>query len=504
MIADCGMRIADCGFKKKPGAPPRQRNIFFNPPSAVRHDEDAGAAPRPTSPPARQVSWLPLNPQSAIRNPQLLRAPRCRRGSAYVLVLSTALLLTVIGLAALTAARLGVRMNAAADDGVEAEILAESAVEYALHQVALDPNWRTTYKSGNETTPVPLGRGTISFRLVDETDGLLDNSGSDPVRIYGIGRAGIATRIYSVRACGQGPVTCLNAVMTTNASIDWWAGTIQATGMTIASNASMAFRLSTINANLEAVGAIDAWMAPINGTRKTGVPARDMPNAGVFDYYVARGTPIAIASLPLDGNGYSVIAKKLISPASNPFGLATNAEGIYVIDCQGRTLTVKDSRIVGTLVLINPGPSSRIGTPGSGDSARLNWAPAVSNYPCLLVKGDLILSFDSTKTLGESSLGTNFNPPGTPYPYPVGATNTTNSDTYPSEMAGLVYVSGNLTGDNWSPKVAMLFVGGGYDGRDHDLILNYDPTYLAKPPPGFTGSGQPMPIGGTWRWEQAP
>jgi hypothetical protein len=457
MIADCRLQIADCRLRIKKAAEPAEGAAIASSGSAA----------------SSQSAICNLQSAMTIRPGFHASGKRSRRGSAYLLVLSTSLLLTVIGLAALTAARLGVRMNAAADDGVEAEILAESAVEYALHQVALDPNWRTTYKSGNETTPVPLGRGTISFRLVDETDGLLDNSGSDPVRIYGIGRAGIATRIYSVRACGQDPVTCLNTVMTTNASIDWWASTVQATGMTIASNASMTCRFSTINANLEAVGAINTWLATINGTRKTGVPARDMPNAGVFDYYLAQGTPIAIASLPLDGNGYPVIQKRLISPASNPFGAVTNAKGIYVIDCQGKRLSIKDSRIVGTLVLINPGPGSRIGTPGTGDSASLSWVPAVSNYPCLLVKGDLIISFDSTRILGEWSLGTNFNPPGTPYPYPIGATNATNSDTYPSEIAGLVYVSGNLTGDNWSPEVAMLLVGGGYVANGDNFILNY-------------------------------
>ena len=502
MIADCGLRIAD--LRRSQGRR-RAGGISFSirhPPSAIRHD-DAGAAPRPASPPARQVSWLLSNPQSGRRGD--LRAPRCRRrGSAYVLVLSTALLLTVIGLAALTVARLGVRMNAAADDGVEAEVLAESAVEYALCQVAIDPNWRTTYKSGSETTPVPLGRGTISFRLVDETDGLLDNSGSDPIRIYGIGRAGIATRIYSVRACGQDPVTCLNTVMTTNANIDWWTSIVQATGMTIASNGSMACRASTINANLEAVGTINVGIAHINGTKKSGVPARDMPNAGVFDYYLAQGTPIAIASLPLDASGYPVIQKTLISPTSNPFGAVTNAKGIYVIDCLGKRLSIKGSRIVGTLVLINPGPGSRIGTPVDGDTVSLNWAPAVSNYPCLLVKGDMIISFRSDRNLEEPKIGVNLNPPGTPYPYPIGATNVTTSDVYPGQIAGLVYVSGNLTGDDWAPQVAMLFVGGGYVAMDDNLTLNYDPTYLTKPPPGFTGSGQPVPIGGTWRWEQAP
>ena len=39
---------------------------------------------------------------------------------------------------------------------------------------------------------------------------------------------------------------------------------------------------------------------------------------------------------------------------------ATNPEGIYVIDCQGGMIRVQYSRIVGTLVLLNPDSVSDI------------------------------------------------------------------------------------------------------------------------------------------------
>src|SRR5438552_17323152 len=42
-----------------------------------------------------------------------------------------------------------------------------------------------------------LGHGTISFKSVDENDGSLANSNSDPVRVYGFGQVNNTIRIYS-------------------------------------------------------------------------------------------------------------------------------------------------------------------------------------------------------------------------------------------------------------------------------------------------------------------
>src|SRR5262249_31714447 len=53
-----------------------------------------------------------------------------------------------------------------------------------------------------------------------------------------------------------------------------------------------------------------------------------------------------------------IIYQKALGPGNNPLGGGTNSEGIYKIDCGGQTLLIERSRIVGTLLVINPGAGS--------------------------------------------------------------------------------------------------------------------------------------------------
>src|SRR5205085_1993061 len=83
--------------------------------------------------------------------------------------------------------------------------------------------------------------------------------------------------------------------------------------------------------------------------------------------------------------------------------------------------------------------------------------PAVANYPVLLVKGSIIFQYDTT-LLRENAYGGNFNPPGTPY---NGVSNNNQTDTYPSILNGLVYVSGDLNVKSADLAIAgPLIVGG--------------------------------------------
>jgi hypothetical protein len=434
----------------------------------------------------------------------IFSASRPRRGSAYVLVLGMGTLAMVAGLAAVTVGRIQLRGTSACNDVIQAEALAESAVEFALTRLTTDNNWRTTYSNGVETTPISFGGGTISFRLVDEIDSSFSDDPSEPIRIYGIGRYGKATRIYSVQAVGKDALTCLNAPLVVGGNINFNDSTVHGTGTTLVANGDIHGGYSpgaTVYGNVEAGGTIHVEDADFNGTMKSGaaVTKRGMPNASVFDYYIANGTSIPYSTL-----SFGRTDLWLLSPASAPSGITPNPKGIYVIDCQNQKISITLCRIVGTLVVLNPGSGSAIGTASFGEPS--SWVPAVANYPCLLVKGNLRLAFgwNSNAALYEANYLTNFNPAGTPYPYPAGATNATANDSYSSRVAGLVYVSGSLTGSNWHPKVDMLVVGGDYDVATDDIYPVYNGTYLANPPPGFTGMGQMVPVPGSWKWEKAP
>ena len=52
------------------------------------------------------------------------------------------------------------------------------------------------------------------------------------------------------------------------------------------------------------------------------------------------------------------IYREVISPSLNPFGVSTNSEGIYWINCNGNKLIIERSRILGTLLIVNPGVGS--------------------------------------------------------------------------------------------------------------------------------------------------
>src|SRR5687767_14232573 len=102
-----------------------------------------------------------------------------------------------------------------------------------------------------------------------------------------------------------------------------------------------------------------------------------MPGASVFSYYVnpANGTAISATLISLVGD--IVIDGKLLSPDNNPWGLEKNANGIYWVNCGGRRVVIRDSRILGTLVLRD---ANEVTVEGS-----VHWEPAVEGYPALLV-----------------------------------------------------------------------------------------------------------------------
>jgi hypothetical protein len=211
-----------------------------------------------------------------------------------------------------------------------------------------------------------------------------------------------------------------------------------------------------------------------------------MPTAGVFDFYVANGTAISYASLPRSGaNG--LLQNVVLSPASNPFGSAVNAKGIYVIDCGGQPMLIKNIRVVGTLVLLNLGG-------GSSMQQTVLWDPAVANYPSLLVQGDLSLGINRSGLF--ESAGVNFNPPGTPY---QGVADTDTVDNYPSEIHGLVYVSGNLSTANHPVINGGCLVVGGTMSSNSDLEVTYTNTFADNPPPGFLAPAKMKISSGTWR-----
>ena len=199
---------------------------------------------------------------------------------------------------------------------------------------------------------------------------------------------------------------------------------------------------------------------------------------------------VSLIDVTYPANSY-VIDNCLMSPTVNAFG-ATNAKGIYIINCDGQDVMIGYSRIVGTLVFLNPGINSKI-------TGSVCWEAAVYNFPALLTNRELTISTNSTG-LSEANCGINLNPAGTPWPFVGGISNTTNTDSYPSTITGIVYSAAklNLAG---SPRIKGVVVAdNNITVTSSSLSLNYGNTYLNDPPPGFTSGTITMKVvPGTWQ-----
>ena len=248
----------------------------------------------------------------------------------------------------------------------------------------------------------------------------------------------------------------------------------------------------TVNSDVEAVGSITG--PGYMGTTTTPVPARTVPMASVFDYYIANGTAINFTSIP-KVQGKRTIIDVVLSPGNNPYG-ATDPAGIYVIDCGGAVFKIKYARIIGTLVIINPGANSVI-------EGEISWEPAVANYPALLIQGGWFDLATQDTPLDEAARGVNFNPAGSPY---QGSTDSDQTDSYPSLIKGIVYVSGDATVRANHLQIDGVFITGDQlkVNSEQSLTVTYDPLYMSNPPPGFSEGNSVSVTPGSWQWDVAP
>jgi len=414
-----------------------------------------------------------------------------RQGTIYVAVMGVTLIVAIMASVGMVVVRLESRIVQANAQQQQARLLAQSAVEFAVNWIQRESNWRNILVNGYEGPATNYGQGSIAWKAVD-ADGDFTNDLQDPVEIQGIGRVGEAVVVESVTLEPGGPgLSCLNAAMHSNGQILLQGGALLGahridSDQSISANGQIDASASYANINANA-WSTTAITGSVSGSQSANQnPAREMPGPQVFDYYKSNGTWIDITSLP-DVGGKRTIDKRLISPAANPFG-ATNAEGIYVIDCGGAVIEIANSRIVGTLVLLNPGAGSRT-------NVTVYMQAAVGNYPALLVEGDFRLGHWDL-WVGEPALGVNFNPPGTPY---LGEEDSVADDQYPSSIDGLVYISGQMTFTSSDSPVVNGCLVCGTVVADGILTANYSDVYLNYPPPGFA-TGDPMRIQrGSWK-----
>jgi Tfp pilus assembly protein PilX len=189
-----------------------------------------------------------------------------------------------------------------------------------------------------------------------------------------------------------------------------------------------------------------------------------------------------------------VMDRKLLSPAVNPFGSGqTNPKGIYVLDGGQKKIIIANSRIVGTLALQNFNPASSI-------QGSVTWEPAVPNYPALLTDAAIPIGLNSA-ALSETTMNTNFNPTGTPYPYVGGLQNANTTDAYPSLIKGIIYSTQSVQIQGQTSVEGTIIANQNIIVQGDTVNLKYNSTWLNNPPPGFDlGTTKKMQItAGSWK-----
>lgn len=174
------------------------------------------------------------------------------------------------------------------------------------------------------------------------------------------------------------------------------------------------------------------------------------------------------------------IDQVLLSPQHNPFG-ETNARGIYVIDMKGSRLIVRNSRIHGTLVIIDPAGSTEFGDEGS-----LAMSAADSKLPTLIVVGSSFYINPSDRGLSETAMQVNLNPADAPWPG-IGS-DTDMLDAYSSGIQGMIYTSHRVRISNVPVHGAIISDNDVY--IESSFSMTYDNRFYRNPPPGFSGPEQ--------------
>jgi hypothetical protein len=399
-------------------------------------------------------------------------------GSVYLHVLGASLLVTIIGLAAVSAVRLQTRDTQRAGDCVEARTGAVSAVELGLLYVEQDPNWRTTWPNGAWLSDETLGDGTFTLEGTDPQDGDLTDSEFEPLILTGTGMSGIARHKAQVTLVPViEPFAALNCGLHASGTVTVDSGkSITVTGASLSTNGILDVG-GTVDGDAEA----DTVQGSGSVTGSTTAPAgaKPLPPGDIVTTYANRAT-----ALPSPG----AMDKIVLGPGYNPWGPA-DPNGLYYIDTGGSDLTIQNSRIYGTLVV----------RAGAGtlflDSAVFahSYRP---DFPTLLVDGDVVLSYQSsTIALSEAGNGANYNPSGAPY---GGQSDSDQADVYPNEVQGLVHVIGSLVLRQSALVRGVVICEGAVNCQEFNTIIHV-PGLYTSPPDGYTHVERMKISPGSWQ-----
>lgn len=378
--------------------------------------------------------------------------------------------IAVVGIAALTVVRVDRRAVAGMSDAMQARVNAQSAIDIGLQRMVEDANWRTTYMSGTWENLVTIGSGSYTLEGVDPDDDDLADDDTQPVTMTGIGMQGSARfELQAQFTPILQPLDALGAALHCGSITVKGGKVLTATGAPVSTNG-----LFTIDGGGTMAGDVEAASlsngGTITGTTTVPAPNKDMPAAAVIDAYTARAT---VMSAP------NTIDKAVIGPNANPWGVG-DPDGLYLITMTGGTLTIHNSYIRGTLVVKTNGGKVVLDQTLFMQNAR-------ADYPVLIVDGDVELNYDSqSAVLSEATLLTDFNG------------DLDMLDEYPSEVQGLIHLTGNLRLTN-TALVRGTIICAGAVTADGDNTIVYDVNLFTSPPWRYTKAVGMSLVSGSWR-----
>jgi|GEM_PF-2781697 len=406
-----------------------------------------------------------------------------RRGAVYLLVLLTAAFVLATGLAALT---LEDRTHQRAD--LHAQVAASrnaarAGLDLALEHIRTNDGWRNDagpdgliYQNMFESDGEAV---TLTAYAVDPDGSLYEGSSvgtTDPFELSIEATIGDAVGRVTVLVEPQPmPMDVLELGAYSHDKIEFYGScTITGDGDWGSRN-DITGSGSTLEASVVCCGTIEGLS--VGGISTSCDRERELPGNDLYRTYQAIGTNASMLLVPRSGGRY-FIQNVAIGPGLNPYGLAGNSNGVYIFDQGSDPITVRNARVVGTLVFIGGGTVTLEGS--------LNMQPANPGWPAVITREDLVLN-TSNAPLVESGLFTNFNPIGLDGLLP-GDLDT--FDTYESAITGIVFcgdvlfcVGGDLDLTGSLIAVDDFQITGGWTAD-----INRDYSAGSEPPPGFESS----------------
>lgn len=433
-----------------------------------------------------------------------------RRGSVYVAVLGWSMLVMVIAMGGLLAVRVASRQLAEANNMAEAQACSRAALEQGRLAIQNDPSWRTNLTNNTWSAPISFAGGTLRWKVVDEADGNLANNDLDSVRLYGEGVVRGTTRVTSVILVAKAvPYEVFQASLHSAGAVSLPSATYNASPVVLTTTGGPLSTAATLTNAGAITGDVDALSytgtGTVSGTTKTGVAAKTMPPATVFNDYLAASNPPK--TIPWNNTYFpsGVSSFNVITPTlATPNAITYQSDGLYYIQVPASTTLKIDTCRLNCTLLIDAGAGSTVHI-----GAQILWTPARPDYPLAIIRGATNVELDARGAggLSEASTAKNFNPAGFPY---NGVSNATNTDTYNAYLNGVVHVIGGACTTKLFPQLStngciicegpVTYPGGG--GAAPSASLAVDPVIAASPPRGYY-TVKMSPSTGSWRRELA-